>query len=255
MVSTYINRENLDRATPVPLHYQVQQLLRKAIADGVVRVGEPLPPEATLAAEAGLARSTVRQALAQLVREGLLRRERGRGTFLVAKPEQIHVASALQLGAELAREGSSTELRVLEISTFALPPEVQARFGEHAPDTGVRISRLRLHQGQPVAVETIFLQAVEPRYLDQTASDDQALYAMLEREYGYRVTHAEEMLGLTRLDEATARLLELSAGDTVLYLERRTQAGERPVELRHSYLRADRVQFHAQLSRQHLTGG
>ena len=74
MVSTYINRENLDRSTPVPLHYQVQQLLRKAIADGVVRVGEPLPPEATLAAERGLARSMVRQALAQLVREGLLRR-------------------------------------------------------------------------------------------------------------------------------------------------------------------------------------
>src|SRR3712207_9151365 len=58
VVSFYIQRHHLDRNSPVPLHYQVQELLRKAIADGLVQVGQALPPEATLAAEAGDRKST-----------------------------------------------------------------------------------------------------------------------------------------------------------------------------------------------------
>lgn len=252
MVSQYINRENLDRASPVPLHYQVQELLRKAIADGIVKVGEALPPEETLAAEAGISRATVRQAMAQLVREGLLHRRRGKGTFVSEPPLQFEFIGPYSFTRDIARQTDVQEVRVLRIGLFPLAEEMRHVFGPDAPDQGVQIVRLRLVQGVPVALETLMLQAVDPTHLDQTAGDDRTLYEMLERDYGYAITHAEETLGMTTVDAETAALLDLRAGATVFFLERRTAAGNRPVELRHSYIRAEGFRFHAGLDREHL---
>ena len=72
----------LDRGSPIPLYYQIQQQLRDAILSGDLAPGDPIPPEPSLAADAAVSRFTIRQAIDDLVREGLVVRHRGRGTFV-----------------------------------------------------------------------------------------------------------------------------------------------------------------------------
>ena len=77
-------RLRVDRASPVPLHVQLKQALRDQILGGAWAPGDLLPGENDLCQATGLSRTTVRQALSELTREGLLVRERGRGTFVAA---------------------------------------------------------------------------------------------------------------------------------------------------------------------------
>jgi DNA-binding GntR family transcriptional regulator len=74
----------IDRDQPSALHHQIADFLRDAIREGRLQPGDVLPPEPRLAAENGVARGTLRQAIQQLTREGLLQRRRGHGTFVSA---------------------------------------------------------------------------------------------------------------------------------------------------------------------------
>src|SRR4051812_37515822 len=87
---------DVDRESRVPLYEQLCLQLRQAIQEGHLDSSEPLPPEPELAAGLGVSRFTLRQALGQLVREGLLRRQRGRGTFVVEPSDEAGAGRAGQ---------------------------------------------------------------------------------------------------------------------------------------------------------------
>jgi methanogenic corrinoid protein MtbC1 len=107
MDSFPVTAEALDRASAIPLHYQLATILRTAIAHGRLRAGRQLPAEKELAVQLGLARGTVRQAIDRLVREGLLLRRHGWGTFVAAGGQEHHEdadgAAAAELQAEYLR--------------------------------------------------------------------------------------------------------------------------------------------------------
>ena len=108
MDSFPVTAEALDRASAIPLHYQLATSIQAAIAHGRLRAGVQLPAEKQLATQLGLARGTVRQAIDRLVRDGLLVRRHGWGTF-VASPAQEHddradvAAAAVALQADYLR--------------------------------------------------------------------------------------------------------------------------------------------------------
>src|SRR6476620_1853084 len=104
---------DLDRRIPVPLYYQLQQQLRQAILDGAIATGASLPPEPDLAVSAGVSRFTVRQAVEQLVREGLVRRERGRGTVVSDLSEGTAGGKGFQFTHLLDRPAENVSIRVL----------------------------------------------------------------------------------------------------------------------------------------------
>jgi GntR family transcriptional regulator len=251
-VQYYIDRRSLDRSSPVPLHYQVQEQLRRAITSGRLRVGDMLPAEADLAEEAGVARSTVRQAVGDLVRAGLLRHHRGQGTFVTAPPSTLELSQSYSFAHDLEGSDAHEAVRVLTIRATELLPELRGRAGAHGIQQAVEITRLRLAGDEPVALESVVLPGIAADDLEGTDGSDAALYAMLERRFGQIVTHAEETLGLATVDTATAKLLNLPRKGAVLYLERHTSASDRLVELRRSYIRGDRFRFRIALSREHL---
>jgi methanogenic corrinoid protein MtbC1 len=136
METSWLDPAAIDRTSPLPVHHQLATLLRAAIDAGHLRAGEQLPAEKLLAARLGLARGTVRQALARLMEEGLLDRRHGWGTFVAADaaprpltPLAAAVLPALQTRygeALLAGDGGATQAVVTAALREGLTAETVA---------------------------------------------------------------------------------------------------------------------------------
>lgn len=246
---------HLDRASPVPLHYQIQVQLRDLIRSGHLPVGAALPPEPKLAAAAGISRYTLRQALDALVREGLLRRERGRGTFVAEPPLAQDLGRFYSFAQDMAEQGLHPTSRVLRVARVVPPPDVRAALELTGPDRVVVIVRLRLLDGEPVIHETSFLPATRVPNLSRGDLVTGSLYDLLAQRFGLQVTHADETLRAVVIDAPLAAALGVPAGSAAFHVERRTFAGEQPVELRRSLIRADRYHFHVRLPKAQLADG
>lgn len=232
----------LDRGSPIPLYYQIQQQLRDAIMSGSIGPGDPIPPEPTLAADAAVSRFTIRQAIDDLVREGLVVRHRGRGTFVTYSAASPAAKPLASFSEALARQGL---IALTPMSFSEGPPTAQARnaFGLRAQDAVVNMARVRGRNGEPAAVEHITIpRSVAP---DLQASDvsGASISELLRRKYGIELNRAHETLKVATLDKDAADALDARNGSPSFVLERQTFAGERLVELREIHIRPDRFFF------------
>ena len=244
---------HLDRASPIPLYYQLQQQLREQIRSGRLKTGDALPTEPDLVTQIGVSRFTVRQALDQLVRDGLLRRDRGRGTF-VANPGVGRSDRRYSVDLGLG-DGQTEGVEVLRCGPVSPTPEVGDALGLGPGDEVLEIVRLRLQGEEPVSFEKIFLPArLVPGFAEPEASDGE-FCDVLERQHGLRVTHAQQVIHVVDLDAETARSLGVRPGSMGWHFERRTHAGDTVVELRHSYMPNARCSVRLTLSRAEIAQG
>ena len=116
------------------------------------------------------------------------------------------------------------------------------------------VARLRLVDGEPFVVETIFLPASCETCLPRDQLDHATVYELLEGACGITVTAAEETLQPVTVEQPEAALLRLAVGDPAFLVERTGYAGDRPVELRVSLIRGDRYRFRVRLEGPALTG-
>ncbi|WP_406689591.1 GntR family transcriptional regulator [Saccharopolyspora sp. ID03-671] len=231
---------------PMPKHAQLREILRELAGDELPH-GAALPSERDLAVRYGVSRLTVREAIGQLVTEGLLVRVRGKGTF-TARPRidwQVHLASFTE---DMRRRGMHPETVLLDAAE-AVPPPATARALGLGPDEPAHwLFRLRKADGMPMAVERGWYhpQAV-PDLLDQDLTD--SLYTLLARRYGLRLESGTQTVLADDADAETARLLGLRPGGSVLVFRRISTARGRPVEDMTSWYRGDRYQVTMQLDR------
>lgn len=245
----------LDRTTPVPLHYQVSEALRGEIAQGRYKPGDLLPPETAIARELGLARATVRQAIARLVSEGLLTRRRGVGTA-VARPELEQPLSGLYTFAGLASEsGQSLTTQVLAAERSPAPDAAAEHLHLRAgTDPTLQLERLRLLDGTPFALEQIVLPADLFPALLERADLTRPLYDLLEEGYSVAITGAREQIRPVTLGPGEARLLGGRRGAPAFQVDRTGFSGERAVEWRRSLIGGDRYLYSVELVRHGGTG-
>jgi GntR family transcriptional regulator len=244
---------HLDRTSPLPLHYQLQHQLRAAIDRGRLAVGDMLPPELDLMAEAGVSRHTLRQAIDALVREGRLVRQRGRGTFVAEPPLTQPLGQFYSFARDQAAQGRQPTSRVLRLRRQQPTAEVAAALGLSAHDRVVEVVRLRLLDGEPVIYETSLLPADRVPGLTRAELTTGSLYDLLERRGGVRVSHADEVVWAVAHDAAVADALGIPAGSAGFAVERTAFAGELPVEVRFSRIRGDRYAFRVHLPTAQLT--
>src|SRR6202044_2525407 len=175
----------------LPKYYQVKKHLLDFTA--AMAPGSPVPPERELARLYGTSRTTVRQALAELVIEGRLLRRQGKGTF-VAKPK---VAQALELASYtegMRAHGLHPQTRILEIGYMAADEDLAARLGIRTGGRTLRIHRLRLADGEPMSVDTSHLPARRFPGLRKQLNRHSSLYETLASAYGVKLTEAEETI-------------------------------------------------------------
>lgn len=234
------------RSDAGPLYTQLRRRLQDAIKNGLLAPGASLPPEREIAGLSGLSRVTVRKAMQELVDRGLIVQRQGSGSF-VAEPARKVEQSLLTLSSfteDMAHRGMQTTSNWLERGiALAAPREISA-LGLERGASVARISRLRIADGEPLAVERAALSLdILPNPLAVEAS----LYEHLDRD-GNRPVRAIQRFTALNLGARDAELLDVAEGAAALSIERRSfhQNGT-VVEFTQSIYRGDKYDFVAEL--------
>ncbi len=212
---------DLDPTRRDPLHRQLSSQLRNAVEAGLLSPLTPLPPEVALASALGVSRATVRQAIQELVQEGLLARFRGKGTFVL--PEKIEEAGQRLRGfTESMREkGVEPQTRLFGLEV-RLADDLAKHFDVDAEAELFRVTRLRSGDGVPLMVENSYL--LSSRFPDLFSHDlTGSLYALLNDVYGVSVCSAEETIEAVLSEGMMARWLGIDPGQPLLLVKRRTR--------------------------------
>jgi GntR family transcriptional regulator len=209
----------LDRNGPVPLWHQIAATIEAAINDGTLPPGTRLENEVALSDRLGLGRPTVRQAIAELVRKGLLARKQGVGTQVVHF-RRSRDSRQMSLYDDLARAGQHPSTRLLEWSTGPLDEPTRARLAELDVDADqdfVHVRRLRLADGVPLAI----LDNQVPAAFELTPEDvaERGLYGAL-RALGVNPKIAHQTVGARQLLAPEAKLFTEKVGSPALTVER-----------------------------------
>lgn len=231
-------------AGPRPKHAQLSDVL----ADLAVQELGPdaaIPSERELMTTYDVSRATVRKAIDSLVTDGLLTRIHGKGTF-VSKPRlesRLHLASFSQ---DMRRRGLTPSTRLLQVELDQPPADAAKALELPADGQAWRIDRVRLADGQPIALEQGWYPQSPLPGLDRHDLGG-SLYELFTEVYGFTIDNAEQTLWGEAADAATARRLDCPVHTPLLVFRRDSRAGAQPLEHVVSRYRGDRYQVHMSL--------
>lgn len=240
----------LDRNSVIPLYHQIKEQLRDKILSGAFHSGERIPSEHELSARYGVSRNTAKQAIADLVAEGILYRKQGLGTFVSVR--RIHHGVTEKLG--FTAEFGNQELQLGTVVINAAEEKASERTAsvleieEGAPV--YRIKRLRSLEGSPVVLQTSLLPALKFPGLLTFDLERESLFELLKRRYGQRLHRADEYLECVPGDARWAKLLQVDDTHPLLQLTRMTyNQDDEIVEVAYSYIPGDLCRFRFNLGR------
>ena len=235
----------IQKSSPMPYYAQLAGILRDAITDGLLTPGSALPSEAQLGAAYALSRTAVRQALGDLAAEGLVRKEKGRGTF-VRGPRRADLVVHEMRGFhdELTDRGHTVETEVLALLIEPSTADEATLLDVATGADVVRVERLRYADGAPICIaQTVLLASRFPGLVDRDLRGV-SLYAVLKDDYDVVVRGGHRMVEAVAADRGHARHLGVRTGSPLLKLSslNNDQDGN-PFELFTAYYRADRTTF------------
>lgn len=244
-------RITIDRSSLIPYYHQLKTLLRNRINDDGLGVGDRLPGDHELCAQYEVSRTVVRQALGELEFEGVIYREKGRGTFVAgAKSAQGLVQSLTGLFEDAASHGMSLRSEVRRLETVPAKGVVATGLALEEGSPVVMLERLRFLSELPWVLVTTYLPDGLLPDLAQQDLTNGSLYALMDR-HGVRPVSGRRSVEARVAGAALARDLGLPRGGAVLFLSSiGLNAQGRPVELFHAYHRGDRTRFEVSLTRQ-----
>jgi GntR family transcriptional regulator len=234
------------------LYLQVKDAVRARIAAGELEPGDMLPGEVALANQLGISRLTVHRALRELVGEGLLIRQRSKGTFIAPPSRRSYtvVGPLLSMTESLAKDGLSPQNHILVKEVISAVGVVKSQLGLPDGALVVHLYNLRLVDNLPLAIEDMYLPAGRFPALADLDWENRSVYATLEKLYD---AHPQEALDVVAAGSATrdeARLLGINKGAPVMRLARTsTDRQGLPVEFSQVVFHGERYQFVARVQR------
>jgi GntR family transcriptional regulator len=245
-------RTTIDRASPLPYYVQLKAALVESIESGRWKPGDRVPSEPELCRMFEVSRTVVRQALKDMTYQGLVVRERGRGTF-VAEPKISSgslVHSLVGFYEDMAERGQAPVTRVLEQAIEPAGSKLMAALRIESTTPVIKLVRLRFVQDEPIVLVTSYLPYDLCPELVNADLSEQSLYAFLKSAYGLSVASGRRRIEAVAASETEARLLKIDEGapllklDSVSYLEDGT-----PLEYFHGVFRGDRSRFEVEIDR------
>ncbi|MEW9807358.1 GntR family transcriptional regulator [Mesorhizobium marinum] len=229
-----------------PLYVQLRKSIEDAVNAGIVGPGDALPSERDIAIRADVSRVTVRKAVQDLVRGGILVQRHGSGTFVAPRVNRVEqpLSRLTSFTEDMARRGMTVRSEWLDRGLYTPSPEEMMTLGLSPSERVARVARLRIADDTPLAIERASLSAT---ILPDPEAIGDSLYAALEKT-AHRPVRAIQRLSAKNLSEAEARLLGASPGSASLNIERISYlATGKVVEFTRSVYRGDAYDFVVEL--------
>lgn len=240
----------VDARQPTPLYHQIYTILRDEIVSGAYPNGAILPSEFELTRQYGVSRVTAKRALNELAAEGLVSRERGRGTVVRFEAPSPPVRASVEgLLENLLQMGIKTEVRLLDFDYVPASDDVARALGCATGTIVQRAVRVRHMEGEPFSHLTTHVPEAIGRSYSRDDLANRPLLALLER-CGVIVSSAHQTLTAALADARIAPLLEVQAGAPLLRITRTVHDQDgRTVEHITGLYRPDRYQYQMTLNR------
>jgi GntR family transcriptional regulator len=243
--------DNVLSLSSVPLHTQLRDVLRARILDGEYPQDSQMPSESELGALFQVSRITVRQALGDLQKEGLIFKIHGKGTF-VAKPKTFQNVSTLQgLAESMTGRGYEVINRLRSFKFIAADKLVADRLQVAEGETVAQIKRVRLINREPISLEITYLPKALGERLEKADLVTRDIFLILENDCGLALGHADLAIDAVLADSDLTQALNVEAGSPIMRIERLTHDAEgRPVDFEPLYSRGDAFQYRLRIDRQ-----
>lgn len=227
-----------------PLYDQLVDILTEKI-NHECQAGDALPSERELSERYGLSRTTVRLALQELERLGMVVRQHGRGTFVADRSAKAaDLFQAYSFTDQMRSMGRDPETTILEFSELEADKNLAEHMGARIGDKLFKLKRLRSADGMPMMLERTYLPVRKFLSLKRPMLEHRALYDVIENDYHEKISVAEEEFFASIARPADAHLLDISEGAPVLDLVRTTyDTGNEIVEYTLSVARADQFKY------------
>lgn len=239
---------SIDHDSALPLHVQVEEILRGLIGDPEYQNGKLFPNEVDIAKRLGISRNTVRQALNKLVHEQLLTRKKGVGTKVSKNNITTKLNKWSSFTLEMHEKGVAFKTYDLKVDWVNADQSVSELFGISMDTKVLKLERLR---GLDIGPIVNFISYFHPR-VGLTGDEDfsKPLYEMLEKDHHTVVAVSKEEISATLADEKLADILHMKTGDPVLLRKRVVcDPGDRLIEYNLGYYRADRFTYAIDIAR------
>src|SRR6056297_3859883 len=215
--------ERLDRELPIPLYYQLYKELKKQIMNGELKPGDAMPSEYSFCEDLEISRLTVRKALEELSREGLITRTRGRGTFVAQNKQEENLTELQGFTDEVKKQGQHTASIVIENRLVEPPPEVVQCFSISDDTPVIFLKRLRLVDNSPMAIESAYFNTtLNPRLLKlmQMDMEHHSVYNFFKKDLGIMLEYADEIIEVQKPVEGDREMLKIKTGDCAVLRRR-----------------------------------
>jgi GntR family transcriptional regulator len=239
----------LDRQSHIPMYAQIEEELKRRIKDGEVAVGSAIPSERELTEQFGVSRMTVRQSITNLVNEGLLYREKGRGTFVASPKVEQPLNGLTSFTEDMKARGLTPSNKVIRFEKAQPEPDIAQELQLAAGDEVYTVERIRYANEKPMALERTYLPVKLFPILNEQALDG-SLYSLIEQDQQQSISHASQRMEAALVRKEEAELLQIAMPSAILIIERVSYlTNGTPFEVVRSIYRADRYKFITEIQR------
>jgi len=237
-----------------PRHEQVSDWLRNQIEEGALAENQKLPSESALGSRFGVSRITVRRALQTLESEDLIYRRQGLGSFVQDRRLRQGLIRLTDFIEDMQTAGLRPSSRVLHSAEEEAPSHVAHRLGLAKGSPVLRLDRLRLGNGDPIAMDRTWLPLNYASLLAAHDLENDTIFSILEREYGICVCRGRFRIESVNAPNDVAQFIDVPWGRALLLIERTSFAeGDRPIYYQQRWYRSDRVAYEIELRRRDNT--
>lgn len=243
-----LQNHHIDKSGFVPLYIQLRDILKELVNSKKLLPGDQIPSENELSSTFNISRMTVRQAIQELMREGIVIIRRGEGTFVSSVPHTQMLLKLEGFSSEMAKLGYRSHSRILDVEkifSFDSYAMAYSGLGKSPGEPLVRIQRIRYVEDTPFALETSFLEYnMGKGLLDPQMADDTSLYNYIEKDLHVRLSRADHIIQPDLADSRTAEHLEIEPGSPILKLHGTTYSmTNKPIEYLEGIYRGDQYEL------------